>query len=374
MKLVYVFLLTVSAASLPLCFSVRAPREDAIPARRFAINLDLPPRQRWQGVVEAYKTDIEYLLKLVKTMVPKVALDLVSLIGLKIETAVPYPYSYEMMGIAESLDGISVGDVLLANLIYELTAFSHGSKSRNNGRGGAMACTSIVAEAINGSIFHGRNLDYTLVRFLENMTITVDFQRSGKTSFTGTTFAGYIGLLTGQKPYKYTISMDERDQGQLWMNALEGFSNGLNAVVSFRIRDTLDQQDLSFDEAIIFMADKPLIAPCYIIMGGVKPGEGVVITRDREVVLDLWRINAYKGKWYVLETNYDRWTTPPASDDRRDPAIKLMEEMTRKNVGSQAIYNVLSTPPVLNNHTTYTVVMSAANPDLYNTWIRYYNP
>ena len=324
-------------------------------------------------MVRAYKTDLENLLKMIKTMVPKVALDIVSLIGSKVESAVPYPYNYEIMGIAENLDGISVGDVVLGNIIYELTAFWHGSKIRDDGRNGGMACTSIVAETMKGSIFHGRNLDYSLVKFLENMTITVDFQRRGNTSYTGTTFVGFIGLFTGQKPYKYTISMNERDKGELWMNILESLSNGLNAVVAFHIRDSLDRDDLNFDQAINFMANKPLIAPCYIIMGGIKSTEAVVITRDRKTVLDLWRINNSVGNWYVLETNYDRWTTPPASDDRRDPAIEAMEKMTQKNVGSKGLYNVLSTPPVLNNHTTYTVLMSAAHPDLYSTWIRYYS-
>lgn len=369
----YLSLLAVSAATLQVCYGALAPQEDAIPARRFAINLDLPPKQRWGEVVKAYKTDLESVLKLVKTIVPTPVLNAISLIGQKIETAVPYPYNYEIMGIAGYLDDITVGDVLLSNLLYEITAFSHGSKSRDGGgRGGGMACTSIVAEAMNGSIFHGRNLDYSLVKYLENMTITVDFQRGGKTNYTGTTFAGFIGVFTGQKPYKYTISLDERDKGQIWMNALEGLSKGLNGVASFHIRDALDRDDLSFNDAIVFLADKPLIAPCYLIMGGVKPGEGVVITRDRIALIDLWRINAKKGTWYVLETNYDRWTTPPASDDRRDPAIKAMESLTSANVGIKGIYDVLSTPPVFNNHTTYTVMMSAAYPDLYSTWIRYY--
>lgn len=374
MKLVTYLSLLALGAALPVCFSLQSPPgRDAIPARRFSINLDLPPKQRWVEVVKAYKTDLEFVLKFVKTIVPQSLLDVVSLIGLKVEEDVPYPYNYEILGIAELLDGISVGDVLLGNLLYEITAFGHGRVSRNGGgRGGEMACTSIVAEAMNGTIFHGRNLDYSLVKYLENMTITLDFQRGGKTNYTGTTFAGLVGLFTGQKPYKYTISLDERDQGQLWMNLLQGLANGLNAVASFHIRDALDRDDLSFNEAMIFMADKPLIAPCYIIMGGMKSGEGVVITRDRVAVLDLWRINTNKGIWYILETNYDHWTTPPASDDRRDPAIRAMEDMTRAKVGSEGIYNVLSTPPVLNNRTAYTVLMSAAYPDLYTTWIRYY--
>ena len=375
MKVSYnLLLLTVCATSLQLPYGEGALRDSAIPARRFAIDLDLPPKQRWLEVVNAYRTDLEFILKQVKTLVPKSVLGIVSMVGSRMETIVPYPYNYEILGIAENLDGVSVGDVLLANLIYEFTAFNHGKKGTGGKKEGELACTSIVAEAINGSIFHGRNLDYSLVKFLENMTVTVDFQRKGKTVYTGTTYAGFVGILTGQKPYRYTISLDQRDVGQIWMNALESLLNGLNAVVSFHIRDGLDRDDLNFDQAVAFMADKPLIAPCYLVMGGVKSGEGVLITRGRKAAVDLWKVNTSDGRWYVLETNYDHWKAPPPHDDRRDAAIMAMEEMTRENVGVKGLYNVLSTPPVLNDHTTYTVLMSAAQPNLYSTWIRYYTP
>jgi len=348
-------------------FSDRTTAGDAIPAKRFVINLDLSPQDRWAEVVETYKQNLEYILKEFKTILPQVLIDGVSKIGEKIEDYVPYPYNQEIIGIADRLDGVNRGDILLANIIYELTAFYKGKKER-----GVMACTSIVAETLNGTIFHGRNLDYSIVKYIENMTVTLDFQKKGITSYTGSTFAGFVGLLTGQKPYKYTISMDERDKGRLWMNALQALSDGLHAVVSFHIRDALDHDDFSFNEAIVFLADKSLIAPCYIIVGGANPGEGVVITRDRIALLDQMRIDSSEGKWYVLETNYDHWNTPPPDDDRRDPAIRAMDTMTRAKLNGQALYNVLSTPPVFNSHTAYTVVMSAAHPEIYTTWIRYY--
>ena len=155
------------------------------------------------------------------------------------------------------------------------------------------------------------------------------------------------------------------------MNILQIFFNGLSSAVSFHIRDGLDQDDLSFSQAVAFMAKKPLIAPCYLIMGGVNSGEGAVITRGRKAAVDVWRINTLQGRWYVVETNYDHWKPAPSSDTCLDTATNAMENMMRDSVGVQEIYNVLSTCPVLNNFTVYTVVMSAAYPDLYSTWIRY---
>ena len=369
--------LLVVAIALLQCYGARAVRGNAELAKKFIINLDLPPSDRWTEVTRAHKTDLESLLKQMKMGVPQMLTDAVLEISQNMEKYVPYPYSEEIVGIANNLDNTSVADLLLANLYYELTAYLHYSESQvgvgpvSRGRGYKMACTSIVAEAVNETIMHGRNLDYSLVKFLDSTTITVEFQKGGNTSYTGTTFAGYIGLLTGQKPYKYTVSLDQRNQGQLWMNIVEAWMNGLGAVVSFHIRDALSRDDLSFNDAVAFMTDKALIAPCYIIMGGMESGEGVVITRDRASSADVWRLDVSNGTWYILETNYDHWTTPPASDDRRDPAIKAMDAMTRASLSGVGLYNVLSTPPVFNTGTTYTVIMSAANPEVYSTWIRY---
>lgn len=351
-----IFLLWVCLISQP------AACETPTPAKRYTVNLDLKPEDRWTDIVKNYKSEFSALLAQIKKMVPPEALDIVSLIGSDVEKYIPYPYSMEILGIAQQVKGISVGDVILGNTLYEVTAYGH----RNS-----KACTSIVAEALNGTIFHGRNLDYSFTSALRNMTIIVDFEQNGKVIYTGTTFAGFVGLLSGQKPHGYTITLDERDQGKWWMNAMEALVAGAKGVASFRIRDALANPDMTFEDAVRYLADEPLIAPCYIIVGGTKPREGVVITRDRIAALDLWRLDAENGRWYLVETNYDHWLPPPSDDDRRDPAIKGMNDMTRQNLGFGSLINVLSTPPVLNDGTTYTVFMSAAVPEMYHTWIRH---
>ena len=361
MKCKALFLLVV--VSFQLTWAISGPPGTKV-APRYTINLDLPPKQRWTKVMLAYADDFQELLALVKKYVPGVALDMLGVVGLKVDTAFPYPYNYEIMGIAESIEGVNMGDVILGNTLYEITAFNHGKL------GGFKACTSIVAESANGTIIHGRNLDYSLGSILQKLTITVDFQRGGATVYTGTTYAGYIGLLTGQRPHAYTITLNERDKGQVWMNALEALANGMGAVASIHIRDALANEGFDYETALVFLADRPLIAPCYIIIGGIKPSQGAVITRDRVAVLDFMKMNTEKGNWYVLETNYDHWVTPPPDDDRRDPGIKHMNEMGRGNTSEAGLFNVLSLAPVLNNRTTYTVVMSAAHPEHYTTWIR----
>lgn len=292
---------------------------------------------------------------------PPEVLDLIAVIGDGVEKYIPYPYNMEMVGVALTAK-VSVGEVVLGNTIYEVKAFGHG---------GNKACTSIVAEAVNGTIYHGRNLDFMFNDVLRNVTIIVDYQQNGTTIYTGTTFAGYVGLLSGQKPNGFTVTLNERDTGDWWMNALEAIIAGTRGIAGFHIRDALADPNSDFESALEYLAYKPLIAPCYLIIGGLSARQGAVITRDRLSALDIWRINAFDGRWFLVETNYDHWNPPPTSDDRRDPAIKAMNQTGRENLSGESLFNVLSVPPVLNSGTVYTVVMSAAIPELYNTWVRH---
>ena len=39
--------------------------------------------------------------------------------------------------------------------------------------------------------------------------------------YKGTTFAGYVGLMTGMKPDKFTVSLDQQNKGDWQENAFE---------------------------------------------------------------------------------------------------------------------------------------------------------
>jgi N-acylethanolamine-hydrolysing acid amidase len=306
-----------------------------------------------------------------KQSLPSELASLVSTLGEDIDKYMPYPYGQEIVGISNALTNTTVSDALLGNILYELTAYNNQKLS-----GRVKMCTSIVAQTVNGTIYHGRNLDYNFPDLLRDLTIIVDFQQGGQTVYSGTTFAGLIGLATAQKPHAYTISVNERNTGTWWMNVFEALIAGTHGITVLLVRDVVSNKEMDFESAVNSLANSHVIAPSYIIVGGAKPGEGVVITRDRTASKDLWRMNpesdnnTSSGSWYLVETNYDHWEPPPAGDDRRDPAIKAMDGTTRAGVNATSLFKVLSTPPVLNDGTTYTAVMSAAMPDIYNTWVR----
>ncbi|XP_029454351.1 N-acylethanolamine-hydrolyzing acid amidase isoform X2 [Rhinatrema bivittatum] len=269
----------------------------------------------------------------------------------ELECFIRKDYAEEIRGVAEAL-GISVGEVFLLNLSYEITAF----------------CTSIIAQNRNGIIYHGRNLDYEFKDTLANLTIDVQFLKNGQVAYMGTTFVGYVGLWTGQSSHNFTVSGDQRDKGSWWENAVAAFLKR-SSLVSWLIRDTLSEAE-DFASAILKLAKTPIIADVYYIVGGVLPKEGVVITRNRNGPADIWPLDPIYGEWFRVETNYDHWTTPPPSDDRRTAAIKALNATGQENINLDTLYKVLSVKPVLNNCTIYTTIMSAAYPDWYLTRIR----
>lgn len=42
------------------------------------------------------------------------------------------------------------------------------------------------------------------------------------------------------------------------------------------------------------------------------------------------RLNSKQGRWYVVETNYDRWKSPLFLDDRRAAAKMCLNQTTQE--------------------------------------------
>ena len=362
----------LQASALLLCLQLWlwVPCNSATVAKRYTINLDLPAEERWREVGEDNAAELALLLDEITSLLPSTLIELIHKLGINLDKLLPQPYGLELQGLAQAAN-VSLTNLVLGNLVYELTAYDRSSDLHRSTRVlSRMGCTSIVAQAENGTMYHARNLDYGMTDILRNLTIMVEFKDNGKTVYTGTTFVGAVGLATGQKPNAFTVSFNERNQGDWWMNALEALIAGTHGVTMFLIRDLLADPETDFKMAVEVLSTHPVIAPGYLIVGGVGPGEGAVITRGRTSAEDVWWLGS-NGSWFLVETNYDHWKPPPASDDRRDPAVKGMREMGQNGLSPEGMFNVLSVPPVLNAGTTYTAVMSAAIPELYQTWVRH---
>ncbi|XP_039206252.1 N-acylethanolamine-hydrolyzing acid amidase [Crotalus tigris] len=320
---------------------------------RCNVSLDSPPELRWGPVARHFEPVFmrAVLNRIIDSVIPKWVHAIIRPIAEEIEKFIPQPYEGEIRGLSKYF-GVNVGDGLLLNLAYEFTAF----------------CTSIVAQDKQGNIYHGRNMDYDFGEYLRKITIDVDFIENGQVKFKGTTFFGYVGLWTGQSPHKFSITGNERDVGYWWENAISAFLARYSPA-SWLIRTVLSEAE-NFEEAALMLSKTPIIADVYYIIGGTAPRQGAIITRKRRGPVDIWPLEPLTGAWYRVETNYDHWTNPPPYDDRRTPAIKALNRTGQEHLNLNSLFKVLSTEPVLNPLTIYTTLMSNADPDKYQTWIR----
>ncbi|EDO37695.1 predicted protein, partial [Nematostella vectensis] len=191
----------------------------------------------------------------------------------------------------------------------------------------------------------------------------------GEIIYSGVTFAGLVGLYTAQSPNALTLDTDQRAQGSIWENIIVALLDKKALPPLFLIRQIVATEGVDFPQAVNELSSAPMFDDSYYIVGGVKPDQGAVVTRNRLSTADVWMLDAEKGSWFLVETNYDHWTTPPPSDDRRDVAIKAMTSIGRGDIDATALLAVLNRFPVKNPDTVYTAVMRA-KPSLLEAWIQ----
>ena len=139
-----------------------------------------------------------------------------------IDKHLSYLYGEEMAGIAKAV-GVPRANITMMNFMYELFAFNHPNQVNLPNSTFTWGCTTILAHSETGMVYLARNTDGdpVHVELLRKVTIIVDFMENGETVYTGTTFAGYVGVISGQKPNNFTMACNERGTGHLWMNGLE---------------------------------------------------------------------------------------------------------------------------------------------------------
>uniref|UniRef100_A0A8C5L559 Acid ceramidase n=2 Tax=Jaculus jaculus TaxID=51337 RepID=A0A8C5L559_JACJA len=337
----------------------------------YTINLDLPPYKRWHELMThkapMLKIIVNSMKNLVNAFVPSgkvmqmVDQKLPGLLG-----NIPGPYEEEMKGIAD-VTGVPLGEIISFNIFYELFTM----------------CTSIITEDTQGHLLHGRNMDFgiflgwninnntwVITEELKTLTVNLDFQRNNNTVFKATSFAGYVGMLTGFKPGLFSLSLNERfSMNGGYLGVLEWILGKKDATwVGFITRSVLENST-SYAEAKNILTKTKILAPAYFILGGNQSGEGCVITRERKASLDVYELDAKHGRWYAVQTNYDRWKNTLFLDDRRTPAKMCLNRTTQEKLSFATLYDVLSTKPVLNKLTVFTTLIDVAK-GYYESYLR----
>lgn len=349
-----------------LCDSPFTNHVDPVDAPIYNINLDLPPAQRWQEIcsIPDYQQQMQSFIASITDILPNNGKDIADIGDMLVEHYFPSELGQEITGCSQYL-GVPAGWLAVVNLGYEISD----------------ACTSIVAQAPNGTIFHARNLDFWtgiwLTDTLRNMTFQAEYTQNGSVVFKTSTFAGFVGALSGQKPNAFSLTIDTRfypkSQGgfkEMFLEIIAAIEETNASLVTFLSREVLAAEN-DFFSALNNLSNDELIADVYYIVAGVSANQGAVISRNRINATDVWILDN-PTRWFEVETNYDHWVQPPWFDDRVTPANEGMNKMGQANLSIMGMYGVLSTKPVFNIQTTYTILSIPAT-GYYATFARYCN-
>jgi len=340
--------------------------------RKFAVNLDDPPEDRWKHVVKSYEKELNDLVKYLKNSMDQQMGSYSKYFGFLFwlwGMRLPSSTYNEISGIVSAVsldDGIDFRTVLAVNMFYDISA----------------ACTSLIGRKSDGSLIHGRNLDYAvdgkkdsegynlLAQYLRAVTIDVDFMRNGKILYSATTYAGYVAVLNGVKKGRFSMSLNQRDGGGNGIMAILNWVLGVTCGTPMAVvtRSIFEDHD-NFEDARKYLETVPLISPIYFVLGGSKANEGHLITRGPAQNFN--PLSLSETLPWILQTNYDHWNDPPRWDDRRNPGYYCMKQVDHFNTSS--IFDVLSTRPILNLETTYTTVMDV-NEGSLETFVRRCKP
>ncbi len=188
---------------------------------------------------------------------------------------VPARYFEEMEGVAAGA-GLKAEDVIVANFIPEMFHCS----------GFALAGSATK----DGTLYHGRVLDYGCDWQLQDHAVLTIAEPSGKIPFVNVTYAGFIGSVTGMNAKKISIG----EMGGRGLGHWEGVPMAL------LVRWALEEGG-TLDEAVAVFRDHPRTCEYYYVIADGKTGKGV----------------GMEGSW-------DRFTTIPmgGTHERLPVAIK----------------------------------------------------
>lgn len=331
----------------------------------YTVNIDAEAHEMWREVATDKKDQMVAAIGVVQKMVTEFAgadaWDALLLLMAGAPNMLTEPYRTEIKALAD-LTGIDVDQLVLLNIFYELSK----------------ACTSIVAMDQHNKVWHARNQDFgflfiwnieehtwELTKALRNLVTQINYHKDGKLLFKAVTFAGHLGILTAIRPGQYSLSMNSRF-GSSVETMTHFFMNGLDDNQQFGVyacRDMLTNC-ATFEEAKAYIENVQLLAGAYFIMGSTTGG--AVVTRaynqtDHEALTD----TKEKNGWYVLQTNYDWNEKDIYLDDRTIPGNKCMQQLGRKRVSKEGLFQVLSSKTNLNKATVYTSVMELETGAFY---------
>mmetsp|Transcript_35134 Transcript_35134/g.81568 ORF Transcript_35134/g.81568 Transcript_35134/m.81568 type:complete len:384 (-) Transcript_35134:70-1221(-) len=329
----------------------------------FYINLDLPPRKRWTEVATYYRNEIAAMAESLSPIVNK-------RLGMAREAWLEVAHydkdvEEEMHGFVEALNysDISFDRMRLHSLLYEMASPT-------------MACSGVLWAMRNGTVVHGRNMDYDFPfkmpdgRLLNwpDITYQAVFVRGGEPLIKATSWPGAIGFHTAMRIGGWSFEQNTRSGKNEWHENLKAAQQG-GQVYSLVVRRVLESVP-NFEEAVQQLYSTKFMAPSYFIMSGAGKGEGAVLSIDRLGVHEpstppIQRVNL--AEWHLVQTNDDLLHEP--MDLRRPVANAKLASAAQADATPEQLMQFMKSSPLFNEGTVFTTLMVPAT-GFYKTLIR----
>lgn len=342
-------------------------------APEFTLNLDLPPNKRWAGaptlIVNTHGWENSFGPVIAQYQPLSLLLPSTISQALIRHVKKTFPTTYqELKGISAEVAALGHPEANLTLFIpmlyfYEL---AHATDLRDKiSSQFARSCTGILALPRDHSkeIIHGRNMDESPAAG-RNTTLHITAIRNNQTvyeAFDWTWITG--GFLTSSRFDGVTTEENWRDYGNHTMVEIFQRIMTPGTIPTQLIQRVVQENATRFEDAVEYFRTVQLAAPVYIIMSGTGR-RGAVLSlyfNSSENVVEL--INDDSDSWFMVQTNYDRWLPDPPTDPRRTVAENALRAIGQDQGGSQlGVWMAISTFPVHNSGTMYTVIMSAMEP------------
>lgn len=333
------------------------------------IDLDLPPDQRWVGLANKWHDAIVSRCKFMGKMF-KVALGH--------ETAERWVKAAPVDStLVTEYDSIvrTVNDHHVTRDCLVLTDMWQAVNSPTFG------CSAVLAAMPNGTVIHGRNIDYDTLKVAKmatktgagigaNQFLDVTLKRAGKPFASMLMMAGSLGTHTGIRFGSYTVNSNARNvnnKEKLNLQATEAGAKSFPWVMRKMVETVPD-----YETALKTIETTNFNAPNYFILAGSQSFQGAVVTADRKGTHEpstppTQKLDPAKGVWHLVQTNDDLLSPP--EDTRRDAALMRLAKSRQSQVGMDFVEGEMKTEPILNSD---TLVSWVGNPltGTHRVWVR----
>jgi len=330
-----------------------AYRVGAIP--QFDINLDIQPQLRWTAVARYYREELVAMTSAVSPVIDKA-------LGSQRQVFLQYgyfdpEYEAELQGIVNTVQhpNVSLDTLKVSNMLYEMQS--------------PTACSAVLWAMANGTVLHGRNMDYSFHFKMPNgkkmnwpeVTFQATMYKGGKPLFVQVQWPGGIGVSTAMrfstgKKDGWSFQQNTRMRANEWHENLVAAQKG-GQVHSLAVRKIMETTP-DYKTAVQRLYSAVFMAPQYFIVAGTGPYEGAVLTIDRlgqhqPSTPPIQRIGP--GAWHLVQTNDDLLSAP--GDDRRPLANQLLQITQQSQASQDYLMQFMHTSMLFNDVTVYSTVM-----------------